>query len=62
MESIERRVGLLGRWSPIVLYAVIVLGWFAEGASHTAAARHLWLVAWTIPAPVLFLWRTRRQR
>jgi hypothetical protein len=62
MESIGRRVGLLGRWTPIVLYAVIVLGWFADGASHTAAARLLWLVAWTIPAPVLFLWRTRRQR
>ena len=62
MESVRRRTDLLGRWAPILLYAIVVLGSFADGASHAAAVEHVWLVAWTIPAPLLFVWRTRRQR
>jgi hypothetical protein len=62
MESARRRKGFVGRWTPILLYAVIVLGWFAEAASHAVASEHHWLVALTLPAPLLFLWRTRRRR
>ena len=62
MESLERRTGRFGRWTPILLYAIIVFGWFAEGVAHASARDHLWLILWTIPAPLFFLWRTRRHR
>ena len=33
MQSRRSRQGLLGRWAPIALYALIVLGWLGEGVS-----------------------------
>jgi hypothetical protein len=62
MRSVSRRQSWAARWAPIVLYAIIVLGWFAEGLSDQAAGEHLRLVVWTVPAPLLYLWRTRRPR
>jgi len=62
MDSKGRRTGFVGQWTPVLFYSIVVVGWFAEGASHPAAAEHLWLVLWTIPAPLLFLWQTRRRR
>jgi hypothetical protein len=62
MDSVGRRRSRLGRWAPVVLYAVVVLGWLADSLSHEAARERLWLVAWTLPAPALYLWRTRRRR
>ena len=62
MDSSGRRASLAGRWTPILLYSIIVIGWFAEGAAHAAAAGRLWLVLWAVPAPALYLWRTRRRR
>jgi hypothetical protein len=62
MESVDRRQSWIGRWAPIVLYAIIALGWFAEGLPHEAARDRLWLAWWTLPAPALYLWRTRRRR
>jgi hypothetical protein len=62
VESVGRRRSRIGRWGPLVLYAIIALGWFAEGLSHAAARERLWLAWWTLPAPALYLWRTRRRR
>jgi hypothetical protein len=62
MESVRRRTGLPGRWLPILFYTIIVLGWFLDGAAEATARDRLWLVVWTIPAPLLFLWRTRRRQ
>jgi hypothetical protein len=53
-----RRRTRLGRWAPIALYALIVLGWFGQGVESGAQDR-LWLVAWTLPVPAIYLWRTR---
>ena len=61
MQSRRSRQGLLGRWAPMALYALIVLGWFGEGMSSGAHDR-LWLVVWTLPVPAIYLWRTRRSR
>ena len=61
MNSILRKESRLGRWAPVVLYALIVLGWLAEGLSHDAARQYTWLVVWTLPAPALYFWRTRRR-
>jgi hypothetical protein len=62
MKSVDRRESWPGRWAPILLYVLVALGWFAEGLSHDAARERLWLVVWTLPAPLLYLWRTRRRR
>jgi hypothetical protein len=62
MQSINRRQSRAGRWVPVGLYAIIVLGWVAEAVSDGAAAGHLRLAAWTLPAPALYLWRTRKRR
>jgi hypothetical protein len=62
MGSVDRRGSLIGRWAPLALYAVVALGWFAEGLGHEAARDRLWLVWWTLAAPALYLWRTRRRR
>ena len=55
----SRRQSWLGRWGPMALYTVIVLGWIGEGASSGAQDR-LWLAFWTLPIPAIYLWRTRR--
>ena len=62
MRSVSRRQSWAGRWVPIVLYAIIVLGWLAEGLSDQAVGEHLGLVLWTVPAPALYLWRASRRR
>jgi hypothetical protein len=59
MDGRGRRATSVGRWAPVLLYAIIVLGWLADAAAHPTAAEHLPLVLWTIPAPLLYLWRTR---
>jgi hypothetical protein len=61
MCSVSRRQSLAGRWVPLFLYAVVVLGWVAEGLSDQAAMVHLDLLVWTIPAPLLYLWRTQKR-
>lgn len=57
----SRRLSWLGRWGPMALYAVIVLGWIGEAVSSGAQER-LWLVVWALPIPMIYLWRTRRSR
>jgi hypothetical protein len=58
MNNLHHCHSRLGRWAPIVFYAIIVLGWFAEGVLVGAYTR-LWLVVWTLPVPAVYLWRTR---
>ena len=62
MLSASRRQSRVGRWFPLFLYAIAVLGWVAEGLSDEAVYEYLGLVVWTLPAPVLYEWRTRRRR
>ena len=59
MKSCIRRQSRLGRWAPMALYAIILLGWFGDGVSSGAQDR-LWLVVWALPAPAVYLLRTRR--
>ncbi|MBP7242486.1 hypothetical protein [Amaricoccus sp.] len=61
MDNVARRHGRPGRWTPLLLYAAVVLGWFADGLAVDAAHERLWLVVWALPAPLLFAWRTRRR-
>ncbi len=60
MKNLYRRQSLVGRWAPVLFYAIVVLGWFGEGVSAGAGPR-LWLIVWTLPVPALYLWRTRRR-
>jgi hypothetical protein len=62
MQSINRRESRAGRWVPVCLYAIVVLGWVAEGSSDGVPPEYLRLAAWTLPAPLIYLWRTRRRR
>lgn len=59
MQSRRRRLSWLGRWGPMALYTVIVLGWIGEAVSSGTQER-LWLVVWALPIPTIYLWRTRR--
>jgi hypothetical protein len=59
MDRPRSRQSWLGRWAPMALYALIVLGWLGEGVSSGAQDR-LWLVVWALPVPAIYLWRTRR--
>lgn len=59
MNNRYRRQSVIGRWGPVLFYAIVVLGWFAEGVVAGAGSR-LWLVVWTLPGLALYLWRTRR--
>jgi hypothetical protein len=58
--SAERRERLIGRWTPVLLYGLIVAGWLVQGLQAEAHDR-LWLAILTLPAPALYVWRTRRR-
>lgn len=61
MNGRYRRQSVIGRWGPVLFYAIAVLGWFAEGLVAGAGPR-LALIAWTLPVPAIYLWRTRRRK
>lgn len=53
-----RRETALGRWGPVIFYALIVATWFLDGLRAGVGDR-LWLVVVALPAVVLYVWRTR---
>jgi hypothetical protein len=60
LDSVHKRATALGRWAPAVFYVLIVVSWFADGVRAGAHSR-LWLVALTLPALGLYLWRIGRR-
>jgi hypothetical protein len=59
-DSACKRAAILGRWAPVAFYVLIVVSWFADGVRAGAHSR-LWLMALTLPALGLYLWRTGRR-
>ena len=60
LDSARKCATTLGHWAPVAFYVLIVVSWFADGVRAGAHSR-LWLIALTLPALGLYLWRTGRR-
>jgi hypothetical protein len=56
---VSKRETPLGRWFPVILYAVNLALWIAAGIG-VRAWNLLWLVVLALPALGLYLWTTWR--
>nr|MBS0020903.1 hypothetical protein [Gammaproteobacteria bacterium] len=60
-EHVLKRDTAWGRWIPVALYGVHVVGWAAT-AGAAGASELLYLALFTLPAIVLYVWRTGKAR
>ena len=60
-ERVSKRNTALGRWMPAILYAVNVGGALVTAVA-VGATDLLYLVAFPLPAIILYLWRTAKER
>ena len=58
-DHISKRETALGRWFPVILYAVNLVLWIAAGTG-VKAWDLLWLVVLALPVLGLYLWTTWR--
>ena len=58
-DHVSKRETLLGRWFPVILYAVNLALWIAAGIG-VEAWNLLWLAVLALPFLGLYLWTTRR--
>lgn len=58
---VAKRERPAGRWAPAAFYLLNVVLWFMTGVVF-AAWDLLWLVVLTVPALMLYVWRTRWSR
>jgi hypothetical protein len=58
-DHVSKRETLLGRWFPVILYAVNLALWIAAGIG-VEAWNLLWLAVLALPLLGLYLWTTRR--
>lgn len=56
---VAKRESRLGRWVPFLFYSLNVILWLITGMIAKAYVL-LWLALLALPAPVLYLLRTRR--
>jgi hypothetical protein len=60
-DHVSKRETPLGRWLPVILYAVNLALWIAIGIG-VEAWDLLWLTVLALPVLGLYLWTTRRHR
>ena len=58
-DHVSKRETPLGRWFPVILYAVNLALWIATGI-RVEAWDLLWLAVLALPVLGLYLWTTRR--
>jgi len=56
---VDKRETPLGRWAPVMFYAVNWLLWLITGLGADACGL-LWLAVLPLPALGLYLWHTRK--
>ena len=60
-ERVRKRNTAVGRWMPVILYAVNVGGALATAVA-VGATDLLYLATFPLPAVILYLWRTAKEQ
>lgn len=60
-EHVPKRDTAFGRWMPAILYSVNIGGALATAVA-VGAVDLLYLVVFTLPAIVFYLWRTAKEQ